>query len=380
MQKGGRHQLVNNAVAVSASLVDRMAARSSGDLKVIDVFAGAGGLTAGLHRGSERFRAVRAVEHDLAAAATYAENFGDVMYAGSVEDWLRDDDVPQVDVVVGGPPCQGFSLIGKRDPNDERNALWRQFVETVRRAGPRAFVMENVPTFVKSVEYQALLAELAQGGLTDYDVRTAVVDAADFGSPQRRKRAVLIGVHRDEKHPGHLDPVGGDEALTVRDAFRGIRPFVGEFDLRPGMTRFRNTWLPGSFRSSELHFTRRWSEKDQARFRSIPYGGSRRDLPRELSLRCWQDNPRSASDVMGRLVWERPSVTIRTEFYRPEKGRFVHPTAHRTITHWEAARLQGFGDDFRWVGRRADIARQIGNAVPVHLGEAIGKHLAGALS
>jgi DNA (cytosine-5)-methyltransferase 1 len=82
---------------------------------------------------------------------------------------------------------------------------------------------------------------------------------------------------------------------------------------------------------------------------------------------------------MGRLDWEKPSVTVRTEFFKPEKGRFLHPTQHRAITHWEAARLQGFPDDYRWVGDRADIARQIGNAVPIKLGAAIGAHLAHAL-
>ncbi|MGM7420851.1 DNA cytosine methyltransferase [Cellulosimicrobium sp. CpK407] len=83
---------------------------------------------------------------------------------------------------------------------------------------------------------------------------------------------------------------------------------------------------------------------------------------------------------MGRLEWEKPSVTIRTEFFKPEKGRFTHPTQHRAITHWEAARLQGFPDDHLWVGDRAQIARQIGNAVPVPLGEAVGRHLARALA
>ena len=95
--------------------------------KVLDLFAGAGGLSAGLHSSSGRFRTERAVESDIESAASYAQNFGDVVYAGGIEDWLRDEDVPNVDLVVGGPPCQGFSQLGRQDVNDERNTLWRQY-------------------------------------------------------------------------------------------------------------------------------------------------------------------------------------------------------------------------------------------------------------
>ncbi len=346
---------------------------------MIDLFAGAGGLTAGLHRGSDRFHAVLAVEKDVAAAATYSANFGDVVHVGDIQEWLRDDDVPRVDVVVGGPPCQGFSLIGKRDPSDERNALWRHFVETLRRARPRAFVMENVPSFLRSQEFRDFLSSFREEPLTEYELRADVVDASNHGAAQRRKRAVVIGFRRDEEHPGPL-PAATARPATVRDAFAGVRPFVGDFEPRPGRTNFRGRWLPGPFNGPELHFTRMWADIDLERFRAVPYGGSRVHLPPELSMRCWRENPRSASDVMGRLVWERPSVTIRTEFFRPEKGRFLHPTQHRAITHWEAARLQGFDDGYRWVGGRADIARQIGNAVPVALGEALGRHVAAALN
>jgi DNA (cytosine-5)-methyltransferase 1 len=351
--------------------------RSRG-LTVLDLFAGAGGLTLGFQEGSNRFSTVRAVEIDEAAAATYTQNFGDVVYAGDIRDWLEDEPTTEVDVVLGGPPCQGFSLIGKRDPLDLRNTLWRPYAEVVRRARPRAFVMENVPAFVRSGEFDAFLATFGDGDLADYEIRTEVLNAADFGAPQVRKRVIVIGVHRDVPHPGHPENDGTAPA-TVRHAFHEIRPFAGARSLPPQKTRFGTRWFPGPFKAADLHFTRNWSELYERRFRAIPYGGSRLDLPDDLSMECWRNNPRSASDVMGRLEWDKPSVTIRTEFFKPEKGRFIHPTQHRTITHWEAARLQGFPDDFLWVGDRAQIARQIGNAVPVALGEAIGRHLAHVL-
>lgn len=348
-------------------------------LRTIDLFAGAGGLSAGLHQGSNRYRTSRAVEYDLAAAATYAQNFGDIVYTGDVQRWLELEETPEVDVVVGGPPCQGFSLLGKRDPADVRNQLWRPYVETIRRARPMAFVMENVPAFMATVEFRDFASECASGKqLEEYRLVAEVLNAADFGAPQSRKRAVLIGVHRDLEHPG-LPARAVGSGTTVREAFTGIKPFVGQTDLPAGKVLFRDVWLPGPFKSSDLHFGYLPSEKALARYRAVPYGGSRVDLDKELAMTCWIENPQSATDVLGRLVWERPSVTIRTEFFRPEKGRFLHPTQHRPITHWEAARLQGFPDDYRFVGDRHAIARQIGNAVPLPLGEAIGRHLGAVL-
>ncbi|MET0432596.1 MAG: DNA cytosine methyltransferase [Cellulomonas sp.] len=351
---------------------------SADGIGVLDLFAGAGGLSFGFHQGSNRYTTVRAVEMDLAAAATYAQNFGPVVYAGDIRRWLQDEPTPDADVVLGGPPCQGFSTLGKQDPSDLRNTLWRPYAEVVRRSMPRAFVMENVPAFLKSGEYAAFVEAFAGGELADFDIRAEVLNAADFGAPQARKRVIVIGVRRDLEHPGHPRTRPEDRA-TVREAFRGIRPFAGDLSLPPRRTPFGRAWLPGPFKGQDLHVTRDWSPLYLQRFRAIPYGGSRLDLPDELSMDCWRNNPRSASDVMGRLEWDKPSVTIRTEFFKPEKGRFVHPTQHRAITHWEAARLQGFPDDYRWVGDRAQIARQIGNAVPIRLGEALGSHLARVL-
>lgn len=342
-------------------------------LSVLDLFAGAGGLSLGFHQASARYSVVRAVEHDIAAAATYTQNFGDVVFHGDIQDWLDTETVPKVDVVIGGPPCQGFSLIGKQDPDDARNTLWKQYAETVRLAEPRAFVMENVPAFITSTEFEDFQT-FAASELPGFEIRAKILNAADFGAPQVRRRAIVIGARVGSTHPGHPSATV-DTPSTVREAFTGVRPFAGHLDLPPRRTTYRDQPLPGPFVGPDLHVTRDWSALYMERIRAIPYGGSRHDLPDDLSMGCWRNNPHSAGDVMGRLEWEKPSVTIRTEFFKPEKGRFLHPTQHRTITHWEAARLQGFPDDYRWVGDRTRIARQIGNAVPVQLGEALARHL-----
>ena len=112
-----------------------------------------------------------------------------------------------------------------------------------------------------------------------------------------------------------------------------------------------------------------------ARFAAIPPGGDRRDLPDRLKAPCWRRHDSGARDVMGRLHWDRPSVTIRTGFTKPEKGRYLHPSEDRAITHYEAALLQGFPDTHRFIGSRTSIARQIGNAVPVQLGSAVARRL-----
>lgn len=367
------------AVATHADTRSKSADTAAGTLAVLDLFAGAGGLSAGLHAGDSRFITSQAVEIDIEAAATFAQNLGDVVFVGDIEEWLRQTEVPQVDVVVGGPPCQGFSLLGKQDVEDERNVMWRHYVATLQRSHPSAFVLENVPAFLKSREYARFAAAFeVDGALQEYRLEAGVLNSADFGAAQIRKRAVVMGVHKDLPHPG-LPEYETAHPATVRDAFAGLTPFTGETDLPRRTTEFRGVRLPGAFKAEELHIGRSWSKLSMARFRSIPYGGGRLDLPYELQADCWRRHRRGASDVMGRLTWERPSVTIRTEFFKPEKGRFLHPTQHRAITHHEAARLQGFPDDYRFVGSLASIARQIGNAVPIPLGAALGRRIATAL-
>jgi DNA (cytosine-5)-methyltransferase 1 len=138
--------------------------------------------------------------------------------------------------------------------------------------------------------------------------------------------------------------------------------------------------VPGRYTAEELHITRRYEDISKKRFRSIPEGGNRFDLPDLLKAPCWIKHTTGSGDVMGRLVWDRPSVTIRTEFFKPEKGRYLHPEEHRALTHHEAARLQGFPDTFDWCGPKLEIARQIGNAVPVPLAQALARHLANGLT
>jgi len=360
------------------------------EIRVLDLFAGVGGLTAGFHAAApERYRTVRAVEMDHAAAAGYEATFGkDIAYAGSIQDWLRDDDVPEVDVVVGGPPCQGFSTLGKQDAEDERNSLWQQYAETIRRSKPKYFVVENVAAFAKSSQFGDFQAAVAPDGfLADYDFDHRVLNAADFGAPQARKRAVLIGHHRDLDFPGFPDPThsahperdGLPPHRTVRDVLQHV-PAEPDRDARFSQrtTNFNGKRYAGSFVARDLHWSRNYSELSLNRFAHIKEGENRFALPEQLLAACWKSHRSGSGDVMGRLHWDRPAVTIRTEFFKPEKGRYLHPDSRvlRAITHYEAALLQGFPKTHRFIGSKTAIARQIGNAVPIPLGKAIAAQLA----
>lgn len=355
-------------------------------IRILDLFAGAGGLTAGFHEASDRFRSVAAVELDPAAAASYSATFAKTdVFTGPIQDWLARADMPaDVDVVVGGPPCQGFSALGKRDATDERNSLWRQYAEVLTRVRPGYFIVENVPAFGRSRQYQDFLAATRPGGfLEDYALEHRVLNAADYGAPQVRKRTVVIGHRRDLEAPGFPEATHAPEAAggllpyrTVGETLLGV-PAVPDMDGRFNEVRTRvgDRELPGAFSPRELHLSRAYRPISRKRFAAIPEGGSRADLPDELKAPCWRRHTTGSMDVMGRLHADRPSVTIRTEFFKPEKGRYLHPTENRAITHYEAALLQGFPGSHRFIGSRTAIARQIGNAVPIPLGAAIARRL-----
>lgn len=354
--------------------------RRSGEppIRVLDLFAGAGGLTQGFRVASPRFRTVRAIEFDAAAAATYAANHGDdVVYSGSIQEWLAEEEVPHVDVIVGGPPCQGFSTLGRQDVEDERNGLWRQYAETISRACPKFFIMENVSGFLNSSQYAEFCAETSASGLLrNYDLRARVLNAADFGAAQARRRAVVLGWRRDAEAVGFPKPSHPKDAwVPIKDVLRGLTEEVRETGLPDRSTLAGGRAVPGPFLTRELHIGRRYERISTQRFEAIPPGGNRFDIPFHLQAPCWRSHRTGSADVMGRLRWDRPSVTIRTEFFKPEKGRYLHPTEPRAITHHEAARIQGFPDTYRWVGSKVAIAKQIGNAVPIPLGAALAKQL-----
>lgn len=345
--------------------------------RLIDLFCGAGGLTLGFTKlTGHNFEPVWANDFNAHAARTYNANFGGHCTVGDIVDILENPAtvIPQADVVIGGPPCQGFSLLNKFRDGDPRKQLWRPFMEVVERSGASVFVMENVPQLLNSYEHGEIV-EVARG--MGFTLRSAKLCAADYGVPQTRWRAFIIGckfvdpactfppkktnlnpnTERRKAFSEEFDVYISDPSpwRTVRDAISDLPPPVG--------TEIRPIQAP-----LDLHFGRKPTPKSLERYKAIPEEGMNRfDLQQRaphLTPACWVRKASGGTDLFGRLWWDRPSVTIRTEFFKPEKGRYLHPVQHRPITHREAARIQSFPDDFRFLGTKIEIAKQIGNAVP----------------
>jgi DNA (cytosine-5)-methyltransferase 1 len=341
------------------------------------LFAGAGGMTLGFTRFTGHpFESVWANDFNEYAARTYNANFANRCHVGDIVDILQNPKtkIPPADVVIGGPPCQGFSLLNKFRDGDPRKQLWRPFMEIVERSGASIFVMENVPQLLDSFEHGEIV-ELAH--TMGFKVRSAKLCAADYGVPQVRWRAFIIGCKFTDpslvfppKKTHYKTSNGYRKAFTeefdvyisnptpwksVKDAIQNLPAPVG--------TEIRSVNPP-----LDLHFGRTPTPKSLERYKSIPEEGMNRfDLQRlapHLTPDCWIRKTSGGTDLFGRLWWDKPSVTIRTEFFKPEKGRYLHPVQNRPITHREAARLQSFPDDFKFLGSKIEIAKQIGNAVP----------------
>lgn len=351
-------------------------------ITTIDLFAGAGGLSLGFHMADLGYRPVYAVEHDHAAASTFKSNFDCDVFGSDIEDGPM---YPTADVIVGGPPCQGFSPLGRDRDAESRacmNDLWEHYLDAVAKVRPRAFVIENVPEFQRSSQFARLLDLMATDPLLSrYAIGYGVLNAADYGVAQTRRRGILVAAldagHRDER--GHLrlpwppPPSHGPNSEPL-SAYRTVRDVIGDL---PRRTRGTEPYVAEDG-SQYLHFGRRPRPSSLERYKAIPPGGNRFDLQRnrpDLTPRCWVRKPTGTTDVMGRLWWERPSTTIRTEFFKPEKGRYLHPSANRVISHREAARIQSFPDSYVFEGSKTEIARQIGNAVPPLLGRAIARYV-----
>ncbi|MBW2357463.1 MAG: DNA cytosine methyltransferase [Deltaproteobacteria bacterium] len=354
-------------------------ARKRKRFRLIDAFAGAGGMTLGFSkRFGHAFDSVWANDFNNYCVETYNTNFGEHCLSGDIVDILNDplaNKIPEADVVIGGPPCQGFSLLNKNRQGDPRKQLWRPYFEIVERSGAKVFVMENVPQLLGSFEHGEIIGTAEAMG---FKVWGDVLCAADYGVPQTRRRAFIIGCKLFDPalvfppRKTHFNPNNNGKQLSIPfnqndflqepQEWKNVRDAIEDLPMPEG-TEIRNVPPP-----LDLHFGRNPTELSRKRYRAIPNEGMNRfDLQRiapELTPKCWIRKKSGGTDLFGRLWWDRPAFTIRTEFYKPEKGRYLHPKQHRPITHREAARLQSFPDGFIFKGTKIEIAKQIGNAVP----------------
>lgn len=317
--------------------------RSSGPT-FVDLFAGAGLFSYAFER--EGFALQRAVELNGDAAATCARNHGADVVTHCDVAAVRD--LEPCDVLIAGPPCQGFSSLGTRRPDDPRNNLWRHITRQARALEPQAVVVENVEPFLRTAQWKALASGLRRLG---YEVQAFVLNAADFGAPQVRFRSFTLATRK---------PVSSIKSPrrsrgTVRDAFAD---------------------LPSKPDGKNHHYSPEPSDLALARMKVIPEGGDKRDVLKKaphLAPPSWRRTQSEATDVWGRMEWNAPSNTLRTAIQNPSKGRYIHPEQNRVISLREAARLQTIPDRWVFCGRPYPVARQIGNAVPPVLGRAVAR-------
>jgi DNA (cytosine-5)-methyltransferase 1 len=316
--------------------------------KAIDLFSGCGGLTLGLTQAG--FRVVGAIENDSLAVETYKANHKHVVVWEkdirriSAAEVMRRLKIKrgQLDLLAGCPPCQGFSTmttLNGRIGQDEQNDLVFEFLRFVRVLHPKAVMLENVPKLAKNRRFKTLRSELLKLG---YEVNHDVLDAADYGVPQRRRRLILVA-----GHGAHI-------------------PF-SRVARRKGSVKEAFANLGRSARSDPLHnLKEERSDKVKKLIRRIPRnGGSRLDLGKRWQLRCHRKCD-GFKDVYGRMAWNDVAPTITGGCCNPSKGRFLHPTKHRTITLREAALLQTFPPTYFFSLERGKFpaAQMIGNALP----------------
>lgn len=364
-------------------------------MNLIDVFAGCGGLSLGFEMAG--FDIPVAIEKDEWASETYQMNHPntrviteDITNIAELSSVLPDG-IQTVDGIIGGPPCQGFSLSGNRDKNDPRNSLFMEFVRFVRFFQPRFFVMENV-TGILSMKTKT--GELVKNvikkefELSGYNLETFTLNAAEFGVPQSRLRVFFIGLRNDiEYNKDKIAPRGflfGNNQISIADAIMDLPQIASgegsekmDYTMRP-FTKYQE-WVRQNSACIYNHIAMRHTQRLIERFQQIKYGQSVADVAEEFQQRKRGESNKVSGKVYSqnnmRPYPDKPSPTIPASF----QSNFVHPYLNRNYTAREGARLQSFPDTYIFCGKRTTMSweknlsqyQQIGNAVPPLLAKAV---------
>ena len=342
-------------------------------LKAIDVYAGGGGLTVGLKRAS--FEVVAAIEIEEHAYTTYRANHPEVhilkqdVTTVSGKDLLELIGEKRIDLLAGCPPCQGFtSLTAKYRRDDHRNMLIFEMARLAREIRPRAIMMENVAGLAKKGDslYRKLKHQLRNLG---YRLTEDILEVADYGVPQFRRRLVLFGgLGFEIRLPKPTHSRDGKNALarwrTVKDA---IGHMVEPVTLQDAKRR-------GEVQQSDWHIVRTLSPENVKRIKLAKAGKTWTNIPETLRPNCHQGGYKGFTNVYGRMEWDQPSPTITGGCTTFSKGRFGHPTQDRTISVREAALLQTFPESYRFdTPYMEHVCNVIGNALPCDFAETISR-------
>ena len=311
----------------------------------VDVFCGAGLFSEGFRLSG--FRPLYAVDLDPDAIISYRQNVASV---AEIRDARNIPSHLTTDVLIAGPPCQGFSTLGRQDPTDERN-LYSLLVPTWAQATQaNVVVIENVPKFLVSPIAKRLILQLET---LEYRVTHCIIQATSFGVAQRRERCFIVASR--------------------------LRPFEPPLHTSPKTPSAGRDLLRRSFSPTDpMHIWPNPSSLALERFRAIPPNGDKRDLMLHRADLCppsWWTLGCQATDVWGRVDPSRPANTLRCTFQNASKGRYVHPFENRVLSLREGARLQGIPDRWKLHGKPYPVARQIGNGVPVPMAAAVARQI-----
>lgn len=345
---------------------------------VVDLFSGCGGLSKGFIDAG--FDVLLGVDIDKVALQTFEHNHrgaigleGDLSNSNTIHKMAEALNQKNVDVIIGGPPCQGFSLTGRRQENDKRNQLFLGMVEAVKHFQPKAFVLENVPSLATLYNGRAKNAILQEFGNLGYEIRHQVLYAPDYGIPQIRKRLFFVGLLSGENFEFPEPIMLPNNYVSCEQALSDLPSL--EYDLGQEISDYQG--LPQSAYQTSMranssilfnHVATAHTEQVKSIISQVPEGGNHKDLPKGVG------ESRKFNDAWTRYHSKKPSRTIDTG----HRNHF-HYKWHRIPTVRENARLQSFPDVFRFFGTKTQQYKQVGNAVPPLLGYHLAKKLIGYL-
>ncbi len=340
-------------------------------INAIDLFAGCGGFSCGFSQAG--INVLLAVEYDKDIAASYARNHPTTQLI--VDDIKNVDNKENfhpymADIIIGGPPCQGFSTAGARIRHgfidDPRNYLFKHYFNIVKLVKPKIFIFENVKGII-SYDSGRVFSEIRKAFETlGYKLQYTIAKAKDFGVPQARERTILIGSLIDfdlqtemeqtkkylaEKEPGFLTPV------SVWDAISNLP--------NPTDTGVILNVIPNNAYTRSLHTQEPLMYNHVATKHNKTAIRRMKEIAQGKNFKSLKEHVKSVhSGSYGRLVKDGIAPTITTRFDTPSGGGFIHPVQNRTLTPREAARIQSFPDEFQFIGSKTSVCKQIGNAVP----------------
>ncbi|HCL57161.1 MAG TPA: DNA (cytosine-5-)-methyltransferase [Spirochaetia bacterium] len=355
-------------------------------LTAVDLFSGAGGLSIGIERAG--FEVILANEIEKDFAKTYSLNHPNTKILNcdihtvdfTCELSTLGIEIGAIDLLCGGPPCQGFSTVGSKNKKDPRNSLFYEFIRATIEIKPKYILFENVSGFKKMYNgeaYKTVLNELKELG---YNSISSVLEASDYGLPQNRQRTIILG-WRNEciplsfpeiTHFQEINLFGGSKKLCLMDAISDLPPLGFNDEKHFYFCSPQNNYqkkLRGNETVLTEHNSSDYGEKMKKILKLVPEGGTVDDLPEYLRPKNYFKNTYS------RLLPYQPSPTITRNFGTPSSSRCIHPFQPRALSTREGARLQGFPDSYKFFGSKTSKNLQIGNAVPPIFGEVIANEI-----